>query len=555
MIIDFDNLTDEQLKIFNSLVSESVEDYNALSIQLLENGPDTIQWYTHNLTSRYPVLSNFLYHVKCLNFINCLLEKGYSIEFIKTSDPILYKTVRSKFVAYRTRSDLFYVLKLYVNGIKWFLMYFVWCISSLMSRSKDRKDKICSKKKIIIVDTFISKLKDGKYNDRYYGDVFSELEPDVQDRTFYLPQYLPLPSKKTLDNATKKSKENLIFISDFLKVSDYLYSIFSRIVSPGYKKSLNYKGFNLEYVLRDCERRNFLFGYFCRAQLYERFFLRLNENHVDLRLFIDWFENQSYDKACYYALNKYFPEAKAHGFIGFISHPLDFPEVIASNDELNKSIAPSKLFVCCKAFKDLYIKSGYKGMIELAPLFRAQNVWNYHRNPKKAKQIKVLIPLGLIKYEVYYKINFVVNYLSQESLDVEFLVKPHPAFDINDIKRIIPKNITNISIVEGDIYSYLMDCDVIMGSNSTTLYEALALGIPVISVLDSCGKLFINKPLSVKDDMWYEVISSTDLSFAIEKIKRLNFSYLVSEGDRIKDYYFEKISKDKINNLFDINGI
>ena len=94
-----------------------------------------------------------------------------------------------------------------------------------------------------------------------------------------------------------------------------------------------------------------------------------------------------------------------------------------------------------------------------------------------------------------------------------------------------------------------------MGSNSTTLYEALALGIPVISVLDSCGKLFINKPLSVKDDMWYEVISSTDLSFAIEKIKRLNFSYLVSEGDRIKDYYFEKISKDKINNLFDINGI
>jgi len=551
-VIDFDNMTLGQLRLFNELKQEVLSDYNSISSELQSLGKEDICWLTSNLASRNVNFSQILYYLNCILFLECCKKQNISFEKIITKDKVLYKTLKdyypTEFIKGKSanKSDAFLKLKVFVS-------YLLWCFNAFRSRSKERKDKLKGVSNLTFVDAYIAK-KTNKYQDRYYGSVVNKLSFDDRKRVYFLIQYLPIPNKNDIKEICKNSDENIVFLFDFLKAQDYIASLFSKLRSYfKFRSNFYYKGISLKYILKDAFDKQDINYYFSCGILWERFFYRLKVEDIKLRTFVDWFENQSCDKACYYSAYKYFPSVKMHGFIGFIGDFKIFPHNLATNEELRLHIAPSHLFLCNKAMRDEYLYSGYEGKLSLAPTFRADKIWETKRNFDNNGVFTILVPLSLVHYEVEFKIDFFKNYVDKyRPNDCEVIIKPHPVYPMNQLMELIGDS-KHIKVETGDIYEYLKLSDVVVGSNSTTLYESLALGIPILSLCDMKGKLKVNKPNSVKDEMWYEITDIEDISGAVSKIKILDRNMLVNESIRLKDYFFERITERSTKKLFGLN--
>lgn len=553
MTLDFDNLDNNQLADFCSVRCKAVEDYNKISSDLLGLAKDNICWLSSNITGRNVNHSRLLYYLNCLALLDNYKERKIEIEKIYTSDSILFNTLKKAYnVCYKGNVIKKRWLLRYHIVID-LLKYVVWCIMAYSSKSKLRKNNVINAHVITIIDTFIPKKGD-RYNDRYYGGIINNIPLEDNNRLFFLAQYLPVPCKKEVDRLVNNSKEQILFLFDFLKFKDYLHSLFiRREIHKVSIPCMQYKGFDLKYIFKESSDRYCVKYYYSSAILYDRFFLRLKEAGVDLTLFVDWFENQSYDRACNFSIQKYYPNAEIHGFMGAIMDFSDFPHNLATNEELDACIAPSQLYLCNKMMRDAYKASGYKGDLKLAPTFQAQKIWSIFREISNDNLFTILIPLGLVSYEVNYKVNFFVNFLKTQPQDIKIVIKPHPIYPIDEIKEIIEKNHVDIEIGTGDIYNFLKNANAVVGSNSTTLYEALGLGIPIISIMDNTGQLNIHRPLSVSDEMWYEVKDVGTLMNAVSSIKNTSQVYLSNEGIRLKDYFFEPVTKESTCLLLDIN--
>ena len=90
----------------------------------------------------------------------------------------------------------------------------------------------------------------------------------------------------------------------------------------------------------------------------------------------------------------------------------------------------------------------------------------------------------------------------------------------------------------------------VVASNSTTTYEALALGKPLLYLLDPDLRVLLNKPNGLSEEMWYEVSDVGSFAQAVNKVQQLSDSYLIEEGERLKNYYFTKNTKELTNKLF-----
>jgi hypothetical protein len=501
-----------------------------------------------NITSRDASHSKTLYRLQCLSFIN-ELKKNTDIDCILTSDPILARTLRNYYKVQQTSSWLLYSTKRIVNQILQIIQYSLWCVGAFSSKNRQRAQSFYNTSDSIVVDSFIAK-KCERYQDRYYGHVFKRLPKDVQNRTFFLPQYLPFPRKRDCDNIADKSDENIIFIFDFLTAWDYLKSIFYTFYYRKHSyKSIWYKGLPLRHVLRDASIKNYSY-YFCSTVLYKQLLEHLSKK-TKISLIIDWFENQSYDKSLCYNVKKYMPNTAVHGFIGFMPDFSVTPHNLATNSELAHHIAHEKLFVCNQAIKDVYTKAGYRGKIFLAPTFRTQNVFNFRSYNCRHDVFTLLVPLGVEPYEVNYKISFFMNlFKAQGTHEIKILFKPHPVYPLISTE----KWPANMEIINGNIYDAFSLCDAIISVNSTAMYEALASGIPVISIHDDKGLLSIEIPNNVPVKLWYNASCLDEFLEAVEYIKGCNKEELVSWGNRVKSYYFVKETPDIVNSLFGINN-
>lgn len=548
MVVNFDNLSSCQLKIFNSIKEEVLIDYNELVSKLLDLNTQNEYWVFSNVAGRNTFHSKTYYYLCCLNLIE-KLEKTEPIEAIVTNDFILKKTLTNYYNIRCNKKTWIHKLIKNRPHIKSYYHYIRWCLGGYRSKNKQRAKQFYKTKNIIIVDTFIA-VKTNKYDDRYYGSIFDLFSHDVQNRTYYLAQYLPIPQKKDTDAIAGNSSENIIYLFDFLNLLDYVKSLFFRLKfnEPSWNDYI-YLKYPLKYILHD-DFSGYIGYYYCSTILYERIIKKFAKKKLSLNLIVDWFENQSYDKALYYFLHKYMPTVKIHGYIGFMPDFCATPHNLATNRELELNIAPKNLFVCNQAIKDIYMKSGYKGSINIAPFFRAQQVWNIKRNKDANDSFIVLVPMGLDNYEVEYKISFFTDFITRYKGDkaMQILLKPHPVY--RSIDTSIGKYNSNLKIVDGDIYEYLQFVNAVIAANSTVTFEALAMGIPVISLKDNIGKLKIDRPDVVPQFMWYDVANEKDFTECVVEVDNIREDERMKFGEILRSYFFEQISIDGVNKLF-----
>ncbi len=546
MIIDLTKLNKETASLFNENKQIVLADYIKLTDDLQKRSSD-ITWLLNNVTSKNTNFSKLFYYMRCEKLIDDI-SKSSEIEDIITDDMVLGHLLSSKFKVTvnnkKKKNSFFHFLHVLYRC-------FIWSLGGLSCKSKQRISNLKSIEGATIIDTDIAKKAD-KYNDRYYGNVLDSLPNDITKDFFYNIIYLPNPRKKDIALVDKNTPYNTVYLWDFLKPVDYITALFG-MLRRDKKRLLNYEylGINQRPVLKAVYNDSISFYYYL-AFLYERVIYRMKQSGVKIRLYIDWFENQSFDKSFHWAMNKYYPKTKVHSYIGFMADTKENPITIATNTELSLGIAPQYIYTCNEALRDQYLNSGYQGIVRKAPFYRANSIWDVSKNTKTNKVFTILVPLGLNKNEVEFKTRFFTSLrLSDNQEKINVIIKPHPVYDEKSIKQIID-GFDFVSIVGGNIYDYLPNADAVVASNSTTTYEALALGIPLLYIVDPEFKLSLNKPEKCPSIMWNEIGDNNSIWKAIESIKSIDNNRFEAEGTLLKEYFFTKQNSELTACLFGI---
>ena len=540
MVVDLTNLSVDEARLFESNQDRVLLDYKELTEDLLRKSSD-LSWLINNVTSRNTNFSRILLYLRYERFLDDI-SQTHSIDEVKTDDFILANLLKRKYIVNyigKPNKSKF--------GLKSIIYCIWWSINAFFCKSQSRLSLLKKTDGSTIIDTDIAKRTD-KYNDRYYGDVLDKIDNIKTEKFFYNIIYLPFPKKRDIELIDRNTKYHTIYPWDFLNSIDYLHAL--RMMLKRNKKHLLdyiYLGINqrpvLEYVYRD----NTLFYYYF-AFLYERMIYRMSNMGIRIRLYLDWYENQSVDKSFYWAMYRYFPDVKTHSYIGFMADTKSNPITVPTNTEYELGIAPQKIFVCNKALYDQFIESGYKGQVEVAPFYRAENIWSIGNINERFSKFTVLVPLGLNDEEVRFKVQ-TLNHLMDSEDELEILLKPHPVYNCEIIKGLLG-NANSIKIVGGNIYDYLPKVNAVVASNSTTTYESLALGKPLLYMVDPQMKLALNRPKNTPEDFWYEIRNKESFDNAIEKIKCLSEEYLKKTGNDLMDYYFTQNTKELTNKLF-----
>lgn len=546
MKVDFDNLTPEQCAIFEQEIDESIDDYNRISSALQMKDNRTI-WLINNVTSRNTTFSSLLYYIKCIRFLEKYEQTNTDI-VVYTSNKVLYKLLLQKYKVYYKKTNCSNITNL-ESKLYRLIRIFNWASHALLNRSQNRIRRILDSGAITLIDIDIPK-KSKSFYDRYYGNVIKDIEPKVQSQCWFFVYYSPISSRKEIKQFVDKSDVNIIFLWDFLSLVDFVKAfcaLFTRF-SSNYLK-YNYKGIELYSALRK-EADNSFSNYHYISLLYEKSIMRMREAGVSVRLAIDWFENQAFDKTFTRAFYNNYPETKLHSYIGFMADVEENPITLATNTEYDMHLAPRKLFVCNQALYDLYKKTGYKGEVIKAPFYRAENVWRVKRTNVPHAQFTIFLPLGLNDYEISFKVSFLSKMPKYNN--VLIVIKPHPASQI-ELDSLVNDINNDVQIVNGNIYDYLLKADCVVASYSSTLYEALALGIPIMNFEDKTNRIRLKKPVNVPDNLWFLIKDSETFDMAISKIKNTPFLYYQTVASSIRDYYFTQRSVLYNNSFFCLN--
>lgn len=548
MRIDLDSLTAEQIDLFNGNIEDALSIYNRMSAELLKRKED-LRWFVNNATSRNTVYSPLL---QCIRYILLLdeIEKTDTIEEVVISNYFIASVLRQKYMVICPVSKVSVFFQIWRKKIKEFGFSVLWTFAAIRCKSKKRVENLKREGADIGIDIDIFK-ETVSYEDRYYGNVLDSLSSDVQRRCFYQTIYLLIPKKKVIESIAENTKYKLVYIWDFLRPSDY-FSAFRDAWKKFPKTMMHYEidGYDMSPLLKKVSDDSTSF-YYILAHLYYRVVLGMKRSGLNLRLFIDWFENQSFDKSFHWAMNKIYPEVSIHAYIGFMADTKVNPISIATNEELNHHIAPQHLFVCNEALKQQYVNSGYKGIVDVAPYYRSRKVWSLKKRVKSIEDpFQLFVPLGIFMDEVIYKSKLIVDFLNcYPALDIRIAIKMHPSNDPSVLRPLLGKE-DRIEIVGGDFYEHLSKADAVVASNSSTTYEALSCGIPALYFKDSDNIFCLNRPEGIDDRMWYVINDSESLHRAISTIRTIPFKQLVQIGDSIKSYYFQPENEELTKRLF-----
>lgn len=195
---------------------------------------------------------------------------------------------------------------------------------------------------------------------------------------------------------------------------------------------------------------------------------------------------------------------------------------------------------------------GADSIYVIGPL-RLDQIWNRARAAAQRIRfqglpIRVLITPGL--HDTKFVANFAIpTLLCDERLTIIF--KPHPKIISNDkmLREIFPLKATNTQdeklrlVCDGDVYEWMEKADILIGTYSSTVIEAIAFGLPVI--LLTSERIPDMSPFQMHNAM---VLTANDVRTLSKYVDQL------IQDSAFRDYYLRQL-KSVVSEVFgELNG-
>lgn len=546
-IIDFNNLDkNDQIFLNKKYISEK-KSYVEFLTKLIKKQNIFVGFST--FFSRNNEYTLTFYYICMSILIKKNLKKESKI-ILKPKNFLQYlffkKNFKNKKIEINYNKNIYEILIFYFIIFKKFAKLFnliFFSIFEILNRSLKRLKKFQVNKNIILVDTtFIeSSFKENRFKDRFYGNLGK-----IDKNIYFSPEnLLSWKTKKYL----KKIDKNINFIlrSDVLKIYDYFWALKKSFFLKINELSSfnNYKGTNIsipQFVDLNSSYCNL--NYFVGLLNY-KFFERLKDLNCDLKLIINWNENQSADKGFVLGSKKFFNNIKVKGYAAYFCNYNYYFGHQSLNIENKRNYIPDELHVASKKyFKDLK-KFNKDIKLKIAPLLRFDYLEDLKLNKKsnKNKVRNILLALPIEKNEALNLISYVNKIDHQKYL---LTINFHPNYNKLDLKKL--KNKIDHKFFENIIFSsknfkYLVKkTDVVISSSSSTTVEAFMSGKFIISPLNSLYLIDTYAKSILKRKFYKILYNNENINIILKKIvlNKLNYH---SEANILKKEIFDSVKK------------
>ena len=556
MIIDFNNLSIEDLKKMDSLLIQIQPEFNEVTNKIYKNLNNDIGAKISNITSRNNHQSGLFKSCLILEFISQKVKDENSIEKIILKDNKLIKILSNKYkhIKFTYKIDFFEEIKNQIRPLKDLINNFLIFFKMYFSRDLKRLNNINFDNKNILIDTFIlnDTISNKAYIDRYYTNILNFVSDDIKNNIYFIPSIQCNYNKKILNQINKNSNENLIFKSDFLSFRDYLLSFFSQF-SQKYKPSkIIFSNFNINsLIINEFKTNKFNTSAF-EGLLNYHFIKKLRKHNFQIKLFINWFENQLIDRGFNLGINEFFPTTICKGYQGFIIDNKYSFHLCPTKFESDMGFIPKQIIVTgdklksglSRFFKNLDVKTG--------PAFRYHNGINFNKKIGNKNTILVILSIDLQESIKLCGRLFEISKLYNLN-SLNFFIKPHPVNSLKFKKYFKSINIYNFKIIDIPFKQIINNVDLVIGNGSSSLVESLLYKKPVIVTSD--GKNLLQNPIpnGINKKIYSVCYDNVDI---YKKIKYfLNFSEkeILRLTNSLEQDFFIMPTSDNVNKLLETN--
>ena len=553
-------LTVSQAKQLTAVADRVRGLYNEMIEKLSEGNEGNIDWWVSGVASRNTYASS-LFRDCCYTLLAMeLLESGEIDEIVvdsKALSRVLIKLCEKKKVRARViskRGCLQPILFLFKGVLDYIYTLIIHVFRYLLCRFALPPSVKPLPTNCTLIDLFIldQSFASGQFKDRYYEDFGGFLTEKERAAHVYMPTLLVRPwNLISVMRAVRSSDKRFLLGEDILKVSDFAhawaYPFRNSRFSP---KETLMDGIDVAPMIRQAWLEQLFSSSSMEALLKFRFARRLKERGVSVRLVIDWFENQNIDKGSNAGFRKFYPETPIIGYQGFDTQKY-YLCAYPTRSEHQSGVLPHTVAVCGRAMVEERRQFFPELDVVTAPAFRYVRAWNNRAGKEKSEYFLVLIPLPLETDSAAGIVAAAVELIGLLPPDsVRFWLKPHPAAQLETVlHRACLSLPPEIKAIEGDFYEYLEQVDMLMGSASSTMLEAIAWGIPVIIVANRYGITHSPIPETVPEDMWCLCYTKEDMAEAIIRYAARSTEDKMRSaaiGRLVRELYFEPVTRESV---------
>jgi len=466
-----------------------------------------------------------------------LQQKDCRVYFASNSLSLLLKDLLKRYVWFAGSWAL-----LVINVMK-------YQFAARITKKEDIRHKdIGSSRPAVIIHTSVGEScfgDDHQFHDLYFPGLAEWLTRQGYD-VFTLPFLFNINrSVRDAYHWFRKSNSSFLIPEDYLTGKDYLKSI--RIILRQFfvpRGKVFFKEWDLTSLIIDLRWRQASNRSNIRFLSYIPMLRCLSNTGLNLRLFIDKFENMPKEKPQIIGLRQYFPECTIVGY-QHASLPPFMLKYTTTKREFFDGPFPDCVVSNGPWFKERLAADGVPvERIKIGPTLRSGDLISKSRQNEKATkkplvkkhEKSVLVTLSLVQNMAIELLEIVFDGLSAN--DFKVLIKPHPMSDRRKILRKLGrKNLpSGMEWVSGTFQDWLAKVDCIVATGSATIMEAVASGVPIVIVGRECG-LDMN-PLG-----WWvnqfpvlsPVYSSKRLRVAVEKILKMDREAIHQQVNEMRD--------------------
>jgi len=570
-----DKLSPKENRTLNEVAAEIRHDFNSLVESVGREHENNIDWIVSSIASRNKYLSPLFLRCCYLALIKRIIESDQDIGQVRLSDRALSKVFRAYFkengigISVVCTESIFARIKRILTPFYHFAVALVLLFLRFIGRSRAGKTKTQLSEPITLLDTFVIKssigesgsIYKGKYKDRYYTGLLENIGEKDKRTIFYYPVLIGFRNPLEGFRLIRNSKDRFIIPDDFLNISDYLFILLYpiRILSlkiPG----TSFLGFDVTPILLQ-ERMCTCCNSSSLGGLHNyRFAFRVSQENVQVRLLVDWHENQVIDRGMIAGFRRFHPKTPIIGYQGYIISKNLHLYIYPTPQEYRSQAVPHKIGVIGKGLLSDIQEFCDDFEAVVAPAFRFNKVWEKRKNMPDPNMFSILValPIGLkgsaniLRLLVSILGNLGNNYFM-------FWIKPHPSVMPEQIRGLLDGKFPDVfHIKTGDFNKHIEGANLLIGNASSTCLEALAKGVPVIIIGDSNGIIENPIPEGIPAVMWRVCSTEDELISAVRFFQgqcATAFEKYAEIGRQIKEDYFEPVTVEGCRRFLGIESI
>ena len=563
IILDLTKLKPDDSKLVDGIAEELRRKYVNYIIEIGRKNENEIDWWMLNFVSRNTFISDLFKNICFLTLLDNKLSNGHVFDEIIVDSLALKRVIeKSKNdyyfkVTYNGKSIFYIYLKRIYSYFKIALHFFVMWKSGWSTRTYQKK--LPTDSDIILIDTFVLKksFDNGSYGDHYYPVIFKYMNQKKKDSIYFVPSYYGIKDYKRLFKKIRKSDQKFLLKEDYLKIIDYFFALlyFLRISRMKIlrKKFMGFDIFPLikEEILNDSVSKPTLEGL-----LNYRFSKRLRDREIKIKRIINWFENQTIDHGFNSGFRKNYKSTCLVGYQGF-QLVNNYLSLYPTEQERRCEVIPQVVCVIGEGYVKLAKQFCPDLEVKVVPSFRHDRIWSKRRFYPDKRKFTILITLSMIIKESEELMRIVLEAfrrLDYNNYSVQ--IKLHPTYDKklfqNKWSKILPKE---FKFIEEDFYLSIEKSNLLISGASSTCFEALAKGIPVIVIGNNFGMTQLHIPPEIKQDIWKLCYDGEEVTKAIEfytGIGDVILNKYKKIGYEIRKKYFEQVTRDNTQKFLDL---